>query len=150
MAYADTLRSTTFTGSDIASLIEGIFVSGFGLTWTAYTPTNAASGALTWNTTTTHKGSKYIQIGKLIFFYSDFQATTGGVASTDLTLTLPVAALNGTAVVCTACTLDVGGTIMAGTCRLTSLANIRKYDSSNFSAAAVVTRAMIAGVYEAA
>lgn len=149
MAFADTLRSTTFTGSDIASLIEGIFVSGYGLTWTAYTPTPGGSGALTWNTTATHKGSKYIQVGKLIVFYSDYLATTGGTASSDLTLTIPVTALNGTAVISTAVSIDYGGTIDTGTCRITSTCNIRRHSASGNFATGVAVRCMVAGVYEA-
>ncbi len=90
MAYADALRSKTWTASDIAALIEGIFVAGFPLTWTGWTPTYGVPGGLTYGSVTT-TAAKYIQIGKLVFFYIRCSGTLGGLAAGGLSFTAPVA-----------------------------------------------------------
>lgn len=89
MAYADTLRSTTWTGSDAATLIEGIFVSGFPLTWSSWSPSYTQTGAMTYATITTSI-AKYIQVGKLVFFVIQAIGTTGGSADRTIEFSLPV------------------------------------------------------------
>lgn len=78
MAFGDVLRSATFTGDDIADLIEGIGVAGHPLAWTNWTPSSySAAGAMTY-TSVTLEYSRYIQIGKLILYMGRFYGTIGG------------------------------------------------------------------------
>lgn len=145
-SYADALRSRIFTGADIASLIEGIFTSGFPTTFLAWTPTYGASGSMTFTSVSTAV-ARYIRIGKLIWFYLDATGTTGGVASTDLTHTLPIASL-GTGFVSCSCAVS-DSNIISGTNRIGSVGNIRKYDSSNWGLGAG-RQIITSGFYEAA
>lgn len=88
MAYADTIRTTTFTASDIATLIEGVFGSSGPLaassSWSpSYTgfsvnPTNVAA--------------RYWQIGKLVFAMVRM-ANTGTSNATTFTVSAPVTAV---------------------------------------------------------
>ncbi len=90
MAYADTLRSKTFTGPDIANLIEGIFVAGHPAAWTTWTPSPlGATGSMTF-TTTTIQFANYIQIGKLVFVSLRIDGTIGGTVNTGITVPMPV------------------------------------------------------------
>jgi hypothetical protein len=88
MAYADTLRSKTFTGPDIANLIEGIFSSSHAADWTTWTPTLGAAGSMTF-TSTTIRYAEYMIIGKLCFIRLRAEGTIGGTLNSALTATLP-------------------------------------------------------------
>lgn len=93
MAYADALRSLSPppTMTDVAALIEGLFVSGFPLTLSSWTPTFSASGSMTF-TGTSIVCAKYIQVGKLVIGILKATGTVGGTPSRDLLFTLPVTA----------------------------------------------------------
>lgn len=90
MAYADGIRSPSATLETIASLIEGIGVSGFPLAWTTWAPTYTGSGTLTYGTVTTSY-ARYIQIGKLVILIIRATGTVAG-AGTEIRFTLPVTA----------------------------------------------------------
>lgn len=90
-SYADTLRSRLFTGSDIATLIEGIFTSTFPATLSSWTPTLTCTGSMS-ITGTSISSAKYIQIGKLVWFKLSFAGTLGGTPSAIVHATLPVTA----------------------------------------------------------
>lgn len=95
MAYADTLRSALFTGGDIATLIEGIGVSGYPLTWSTWTPTMGATGSMTY-TSTSIRYANYIAIGTLRIISVRVDGTIGGSVSTGVTITLPTATASTT------------------------------------------------------
>lgn len=133
MAFADNLRSAGANMTVAAGLIEGLFVSGYPLTWSTYAVAIAGtggSGSLTFTITATNR-AKYIQIGKLVFLDVSVTGTTGGTTSTDVTLTLPVAGL-GDGFYCPAVCSVTDSTIVTGNCRINTQMNIRKYDSSNW------------------
>lgn len=89
MAYADTIRTATADLNDVATLIEGIFSSTYGLTFTTWTPTlTTGSGTIG---TTTIDYAKYIQCGKLVIAIIQAHGTTTGTP-TDVRASLPVAA----------------------------------------------------------
>jgi hypothetical protein len=94
---------------------------------------------------------RYFQIGKLVFFTLRFVTTTGGSASIALTFTLPVERKNTEAYE----SLGQGftgdgnkGVYVLANNTSTTTAIITKYDSSNFSLAAMTTE--VSGFYEAA
>lgn len=91
MAYADSIRTTSPTMEGVATLIEGIFSSGYGLTVSTWTPTLTASGSMTYTSTSVNKAI-YVQVGKLVFFNVSFTGTVGGSVSTALKFTLPITA----------------------------------------------------------
>lgn len=68
MAYADSLRtlSPRPTMDDIATLIEGIFAPGYGLTWTSHTPTMGGHNTLVY--TPTQRNCYYVVCGKLLIY----------------------------------------------------------------------------------
>jgi len=146
MAYADSMRSSTCTLETIATLIEGIFASTYGLTWSTWSPTYGASGAMTY-TAVTSTSARYIQIGKLVFFNLDAVGTTGGVANTTLTFSLPVT--------CSGRNHCMGGQIYQAAGKASQVivssggGSALLYDSSNLSLAAS-TYLRVAGIYEAA
>jgi len=147
MAYADSIRSSGVTTAQIATLIEGIFSSGYGLTWTSWVPTYGASGSMTYTSVTT-TFAKYIQVGKLVFYQIYASGTTGGTASNQITATLPVAGLSDSRV--GSCIVQDGSGNITGQV-FTNATNllIYKYDTSNFGLGA--SRLFIAvGFYEAA
>lgn len=151
MAYADTIRTATATMDDVATLIEGIFVSGYGLTWTAWTPTLGATGSMTW-TSTAINFAKYIQCGKLIIFAVVAGGTTGGSASSGLTFTLPVTAsatwASNTGLA--AANVIDGGSSIAGVClTTTAVGTVTRYDAGNYGLGAGRTIRVV-GAYEAA
>lgn len=133
MAYADNLRSAGANMTVAAGLIEGIFTSGFGLTWSTYAVAisgTGGSGSMTFAITATNR-AKYIQIGKLVLLDLSVTGTTAGTAHTDITLTLPVAGLGDGFYSPIACSVS-DTTIIAGNCRISTQAAFRKYDSSNW------------------
>lgn len=131
MAFADALRSTTWTGTDVADLLEGIFVSGHPVTWTTWSPTYSGTGSLTFTTVTTNV-AQYIQVGKLVICHLNATGTTGGVTNTTIQATLPVTAVDSNnragAAFITDSTDAVGQLFTSGT----TLMGFRKYDSSNW------------------
>lgn len=88
MAFADSIRSKTWTASDIATLIEGIFVSGYPLTWTDWSPTYSAGGSMTY-TSVSADYANYVEVGKLVIAKFYMSGTTGNVAGTSIRLSLP-------------------------------------------------------------
>lgn len=95
MAYADSIRSASATMDAVASLLEGVFVSGYPLTFSTWTPTLSAGGSMTY-TSTTIRQANYIQVGKLVLFEIDVTGTVGGTPHSDLKFTLPVTAAAST------------------------------------------------------
>lgn len=101
MAYADSIRNLTCNMNDVASLIEGIWSSSYGLTWSSWTPTYGAGGSGTFTSVTTHN-AKYIQCGKCVILSIEATGTVGGTPNHFITFSLPVSyaatASKGTAV----------------------------------------------------
>jgi hypothetical protein len=91
MAFADIIRTNTWTSNDIANLIEGIVVAGYPLAFTAWTPTYGAGGSMTFTSVTTTR-ARYFRIGKFVVCLISFSGTTGGSASNGINLTGPASA----------------------------------------------------------
>lgn len=91
MAYADTIRSSIATMEDVADLIEGIAVSGYPLAFSTWAPSYGAGGSMTFTSVSTTY-ARTVVIGKFRLIMFNFAGTTGGSASTYLTLTAPAAA----------------------------------------------------------
>ena len=152
MAYADNLRSVTATMNACASSIEGIFSSGYGLTWSTWTPSYSANGAMTFTSVTTDY-TKYIQVGKLVIFCLTCHGTVGGTPDTGLIITLPVTPSSNAlayAVNLSANASDAGGATKQAFAYLLApnKAYAFKYDNSNWTAGTATVR--ISGFYEAA
>lgn len=150
MAYADALRSTTWTGTDVADLIEGIFVSGHPLTWTTWSPTHAASGSMTF-TSVTADVAKYIRCGKLVLAVYRGNGMIGGTPSNTLYVSLPVAPSSAmhTYDVAAAGWIGQGSTVTAQAFIYDATAwAVTRYDSANFSAGSLTMSSML--IYEAA
>jgi hypothetical protein len=151
MAYADALRTETYTGDDVADLIEGVASSGFPLALSTWAPTLGANNSMTF-TSTTVDAARYVQIGKIVFFFVVFHGTVGGTPSTALTFTLPVTAVSTyTNLPLTASTVQSGGQNLVGCSYLssTTVANVTRSDVSNWTAGSG-TYARVQGFYEAA
>lgn len=148
MAYADSLRAATATNNTAASLIEGIFTSGYGLTWSSYTPTLTPESPMTY-TSTSISYAKYIQVGKLVVAVVSFTGTTGGTQKSYIQFTIPVTAA-ASAVVGGACAIVDNGIVYSGTIgNNTTSAYARFYANGNFTAGS--SRAVSALlIYEAA
>lgn len=152
-SYADALRSRTFTGSDIATLIEGIGSSGFPISFSSWTPTLTASDSMTL-TSTSIVSAKYFQIGKLVFFKLHITGTIGGTPAANIYATLPVNAATTLVEQFAAEVIDGDGTALTSpSARIhdtTAKLNILKtHAGSNYTAgAAFATR--VSGFYEAA
>lgn len=89
MAYADALRSTTCNMNDVATLIEGIGVSGYPLVWANWSPTYGAGGSGTFTIVTTSV-ARYVRIGRLVHCQIDATGTIGGTPNHAISYTLPV------------------------------------------------------------
>jgi len=92
MAYADIIRSAFPTMEDIADLIEGIASADMPTTFTPYTPNPAASGSMTW-TSTTNDACEYVRLGKLCWVRHKLTGTVGGTLSDSLLVDLPFASI---------------------------------------------------------
>lgn len=152
MAYADNIRSATATMNDVATLIEGIFASGYPATWTSWTPSYSASGSMTYTSVTTEYG-KYIQVGKLILFILRATGTTGGSASDALVFTPPVnaAAATVTGLAIGAGSVNDGGNTAALCLRYTAVSSFAVYRSNFANYGTGASRTInVMGVYEAA
>lgn len=91
MAYADSIRIANPTIEQVATLIEGIFSSGYPTTFSSFVPAPAGGGAMTYSSVTVSR-ALYVQIGKIVFCDVLFSGTIGGTLSGTVTFTLPVAA----------------------------------------------------------
>lgn len=148
MAYADTLRAATATNNTAAGLIEGIFSSTYGLTWTTYTPTLTPESPMTY-TSTSITYAKYIQVGKLVICCVNFTGTTGGTQKSYISFTLPVTGAASGAFGGAALIVDNGITYSGSLGNSTTLAYPRFYNNGNFTAGS--SRAVQAlAIYEAA
>ena len=135
MPYPDTLRSTTFTGGDIATLIEGIGVAGYPLTFSTWSPTYTGSGTLAYGTVTTTY-AKYIQIGKLVMMWLRASGTVSG-SGVEIRFTLPVTAAAANEIF-PAGTLEAGSYLIPGMGYLqpTTVGAIYQTSVGNWTAAA--------------
>lgn len=147
MAYADSIRAETATMNEAATLIEGIFGSTYGLTWTSWVPTLGAGGSMTYTSTTVHY-AKYVRSGKMIIYIVNIDGTTGGTPSTTLTFTVPVNiasaySWSGGGVV------NEAGTLTSGFASYTSATtlSVYKYNAAAYGAGAN-RNYVIGGVYE--
>lgn len=149
MAYADTLRSTTFTGSDIATLIEGIFSSSHSVTWSTWSPTYTGSGTLTYTTVTTTY-AKYVQIGKIVIMCLRATGTVGGTGI-EIRFTLPVTAA-ATNEIFQAGTLDSGLYLIPGMgyIQSTTVGAVYQASVANWTAAAGKIICAPCWIYQAA
>ena len=68
------------------------FSSALSTNWITWTPTYGASGSMTFGTVTTNK-AVYRREDNIVWIYLQADGTTGGIASTDITFTLPVTAI---------------------------------------------------------
>ena len=96
----------------------------------SYTPTYGGSGSLTFGTVTTER-ALYQRRGKLVTVDISAVGTTGGVASTDITISLPIGALNDGYYSPAPAVCNDGGQIM-GYCRINTQINIRKATEANW------------------
>ena len=148
MAYADSLRAATATNNTAASLIEGIFSSGFPATWSSYTPTLSPESPMTY-TSTSITYAKYLQIGKLVICLVKFTGTTGGTQTTYVSFTLPVTA-HASSIGAGAAAIVDNGLVYSGSIGIsTTLAYPRFPTNGNFTAGSGrAVNALV--VYEAA
>lgn len=109
---------------------------GSGSTWVmqSWTPTYGASGAMTFTGVTTTY-AKYIQIGKLVFFWVAATGTLGGTINTGITFTLPLTSTTsggsyGSATVLPSGGSNVGAQLLATS---TTVALVRRYDNANIT-----------------
>ena len=147
MAYADSIRTEFATFENTASLIEGIFGSTYGLTFSTWTPTLSASGSMTYTSTSINKAI-YIQVGKLVFFNVSITGTVGGSVSTALKFTLPVTAAHlyhAFPVV-----YANGGAILGGGASQASTTVVDVYNSTGGNWTAGTAGYTVQGFYEAA
>lgn len=151
MAYADSIRSATATMEAVATLIEGIFSSGYGLTFSSYaqSATQSGGGSLTY-TSYTSEYSKYIQVGKLVIWIFRGYGTTGGTGNAELKLYLPVTAASVNGICGGGWTTD-GSTAYAAQIAgaSTTLLSMKRYDSTAYTLGASRYSAGIV-IYEAA
>ena len=118
--------------------------------WTEWQPVITCSGAMTW--TEEYKICRYFKVNKTVFFSVRAQGTTGGVASTDIIVPLPlqskaqqVSLYSGSAI-CTDVTARAGfWFIVASTGNIELV--VRRYDSANWGLGASRS-IMISGFYE--
>ncbi len=119
--------------------------------WQDWTPTYGASGSMTYGSITTNV-ARYKRIGNTVFFCIDATGTTGGSASNGITFTLPVETKNANGLTTGAGRAVDGGVSLSAfwfTSGSTTVASVRKYDSSNYGLGA--GRAIsLSGCYEAA
>ena len=134
--YANSIRSVNATMEDIATLIEGtIGSSSNDAVSTAWTPTYAASGAMTFTGVSTDI-AKYVVKGAEVTVFFRFTGTTGGTASTSITFTLPFTSANVAAgaqwlsAVYINQGTSAGGFVYVG--NNTATANVIKEDTSNW------------------
>jgi hypothetical protein len=88
---ADVVTGTPGTSGNLAMWNADGDVVDADNGWKDYTPTYGASGSMTFASVTTTVG-RYCVIGKTCIFKIRAIGTTGGAASTDISVTLPVAA----------------------------------------------------------
>lgn len=119
-------------------------------TGTSWTPTYTASGSMTYTSVTTTV-AKYIQVGKLVYFYLSATGTTGGTTNNTIYFTLPVTAASTSGAIFAANISPAGGVAVGGfaTLNTTSQAGFRRYDSGNITLGAS-TGITVSGFYEAA
>ena len=85
---------TGYVSLDAETYLEiktGTATGRFGQSWTTWTPTVTASGAMTVSALVV-TAANYMQIGKLIHFFINISFTLGGTASTQVFFTFPVTA----------------------------------------------------------
>lgn len=77
--------------------INGVTLDGDSgkLGWTTWVPTFTAGGSMTWTSITYQ--ARYCRIGNVVIFSIYALGTTGGVASSRLNFTLPIAPANAVA-----------------------------------------------------
>lgn len=99
--------------------------------WTAFVPTYAATGSMTYTSVTTSYAA-YIKLGKIVIFQMSATGTTGGTASNGITFTFPVSIATAPA---------NQGSVFAGfTDSIAAFAfptaattiEVRRYDNSNY------------------
>lgn len=142
--FAEAISAHDHTGSGLGAQLNQDAVS---LTWTSWTPTITASGAMTIGSTVITY-AKYCRMGSMVFIKARATFTTGGTANTDVIFTLPVN-ISTDGEVLAAAVSDPSG--LAGFAQRNSSTTIyvRRYDSANWSLGA--SRGFfVNGFYEAA
>lgn len=132
MAYADSIRSGSPTFENVASLVEGIFSSLFGLTFSSWTPSYTCSGSMTY-TSVSVTYAKYIRCGKWVIGFFYVSGTVGGTPARVIGLSYPVTAAASTPGGGAAFVKD-GGNELGATLSLSTNINVTRYDAANFSA----------------
>ena len=147
MVYADTLRVASANFNTAAALIEGIFSSTYGLTFSSWTPTISVGSGTIGATTVDY--AKYIQVGKLVIAIVKIHGTTTGTP-TSIRVTLPVTASSSSNVFGCGLLIDSGSELAAVVRNSsTTVLQFTKYDGTGFTAGAGRYVAGIA-IYEAA
>ena len=105
---------------------------------TDFRPDYSASGSMTFTTVSTPL-SEYLHLGDLVIFNFKASGTTGGTASNELYMTIPItfrdALLENDLPVFQCFVTDVGAKVAGIACKRTNYANqlcIQRYDAGNF------------------
>ena len=130
MALSDIITQLQSTDADFNDVADGFSLFGAATSWT---PTFSGSGSMTFTSVTST--TKYWLFDKLFIAYVFMIGTTGGTASNELRMTLPITCSNtnfrGGAAVSDAAFLP--GTWYTNS---TTEISFRKFDGSNFALAA--------------
>jgi hypothetical protein len=127
-----------------ASLIH---ILNHGGGWATWTPSYSAAGSMTYTSVTTNV-AQYQRHGNQVNFMVNSTGTTGGTASNEIIISIPVSLAGGTSVM--PAYLVIGGSILSGLsyhATATTIA-IRRYDNTNYSLGPNLT-ASVTGSYRA-
>lgn len=139
-AVSATYKNQACVGGEFVANVESVLawdgtnlealVHGGG--WATWTPTYSAGGSMTYTTVTTLL-AQYQRHGSTVHFRAYALGTTGGVASNELRMSLPVTAVGNTSgfggFVIDGAGVDIGG---FGYLQSTTTLGARRYDNANF------------------
>jgi hypothetical protein len=112
------------------SLAASITNADLSMAWADWTPTYSAAASMTYTSVATMQG-RYIQIGKVVYWYLLCTGTTGGTASDTIYFTLPVTASN-TGGAGGGNVLDAASQGAFMYFNSTTQVGVRKYDGTNY------------------
>ena len=120
------------------------------IAWADWSPSYGASGSMTYNPVTTHT-ARYIQLGKVVFFFLRASGTTGGTASTSIYFDLPINVNSSQSISVGDCKLIDGSNLSGFTYWVngSSVVYVEKYDRSNWGIGAG-REICVTGCYEVA
>lgn len=94
LGASEIISGNTYTAVYESSTNAWLLQSVSTPTWTNWTPTLSAAGAMTYTSTTITK-ARYYRVGKLVFYAISITGTVGGTPNTYLSFTLPIATVSG-------------------------------------------------------